>query len=93
MRRRRIPPTGPRCAGSGRPGPSPSTCEAGAPARLEGGRLGGRVSAALGPWRAQGEWWKPGAWALETWHVELAEGGVYQIACSEGSWRVEGMLD
>jgi len=87
------PPYGPTLRRFRPTWPVSVTCEAGAPARLEGGRLGGRVSAALGPWRSEGEWWKPGAWALETWHVELAGGGVYQIARSEGSWRVEGMLD
>jgi hypothetical protein len=68
-------------------------CDGGVPCRLVGGRLDGGVRAALGPWRAAGDWWKPEAWAVETWHVELEGGGVYQIACTEGGWRVEGMLD
>ncbi len=67
--------------------------EAGLPSRLEGGRLEGSVRAALGPWRSAGDWWKPQAWTVETWHVELEGGGVYQIACTGDGWLVEGMLD
>ena len=75
------------------PWPVRVACEGGLPARLEGGRLEGRVRAALGPWLAEGDWWRPGAWAVETWQVELAAGGVYQLARTEGGWCVEGMLD
>ena len=75
------------------PWPVRVACEGGLPARLDGGRLEGRVRAALGPWLAEGDWWRPGAWAVETWQVELAAGGVYQLARTEGGWCVEGMLD
>jgi protein ImuB len=63
------------------------------PAELSEGRLNGTVRSARGPWRASGDWWKPGAWAAETWHVELAGGGIYQLARTTGGWRVEGALD
>ena len=75
------------------PWPVCVACEQGLPARLEGGRLEGRVRAALGPWLAAGDWWRPEAWAVETWQVELAVGGVYQLARTQGGWCVEGMLD
>jgi len=75
------------------PWPVRVACEGGLPARLDGGRLEGRVRAALGPWLAEGDWWRPGACAVETWQVELAAGGVYQLARTEGGWCVEGMLD
>jgi protein ImuB len=75
------------------PWPVRVVCDAGSPARLEGGRLEGQVRAVLGPWVASGDWWKPEAWAEETWQVELAAGGVYQLARSKDGWRVEGMLD
>jgi protein ImuB len=75
------------------PWPVRVVCDAGLPARLEGGRLEGRVRAVLGPWLAEGDWWKPQAWAVETWRVELASGGVYQLARTEAGWAVEGMLD
>jgi hypothetical protein len=61
--------------------------------RLGGGRLAGEVRAALGPWRGAGDWWKPEAWAAETWQVELAAGGLYLLARTAGGWSVEGMLD
>jgi protein ImuB len=75
------------------PWPVRVVCEGDAPARLEGGRLEGRVRALLGPWLAAGDWWKPGAWAVETWRVELEAGGVYQLARTADGWSVEGMLD
>ena len=75
------------------PWPVRVACEGGLPARLEGGRLEGRVRAALGPWLASGDWWRPEAWEVETWQVELAAGGVYQLARSQAGWCVEGMLD
>jgi protein ImuB len=75
------------------PWPVRVDCDAGAPARLEGGRLGGDVRAALGPWVSSGGWWRPGAWAAEIWQVELAAGGVYQLARTADGWCVEGMLD
>jgi protein ImuB len=75
------------------PWPVRVTCEAGAPARLEAGRLEGRVCASLGPWHAAGDWWKPEAWAVETWQVELVAGGLYQLARTGEAWLVEGMLD
>ena len=87
------PPCGPTLRRFRPPWPVRVVCDAGSPALLEGGRLEGRVRAALGPWRSAGDWWKPQAWAFETWQVELAGGGVYQLACADGAWRVEGMLD
>ena len=57
------------------------------------GALRGAVRVARGPWRLDGEWWQPHAWAVETWHVELATGVVYQLACAGGEWSVEGVLD
>jgi protein ImuB len=68
-------------------------CEEGRPVRLGGGRLAGEVRAALGPWRGEGDWWKPEAWAAETWQVELAAGGLYLLAQTAAGWSVEGMLD
>jgi protein ImuB len=87
------PPCGPALRRFRPPWPVRVVCEAGLPVRLEGGRVEGSVQAALGPWRAAGDWWRPDAWAVETWQVELAQGGVYQIGCTGGGWSVEGMLD
>jgi protein ImuB len=63
------------------------------PARLESEPARGVVRAAAGPWRLSGDWWKPEAWAMETWYVELAGGGIYQLARTADGWSVEGMLD
>jgi protein ImuB len=57
------------------------------------GPLAGPVRAAAGPWRVSGEWWRPGSWAVETWQVELAAGGLYQLARTAEGWWLEGVLD
>ena len=57
------------------------------------GPVAGRLRAAAGPWRVSGEWWMPGAWAVETWQVELAAGGLYQLARTAEGWWLEGVLD
>jgi protein ImuB len=87
------PPCGPTLRRFRPPWPVRVRCEGGGPVRLENGRLAGEVRAALGPWRCAGDWWKPQAWAVETWQVEMAGGGVYQLACTDAGWSVEGMLD
>jgi len=87
------PPCGPALRRFRPPWPVRVVCDAGAPTLLEGGRLEGRVSAARGPWRSAGDWWRPEAWAVEVWQVELAAGGVYQLACTAAGWSIEGMLD
>jgi hypothetical protein len=68
-------------------------CADGRPAEITGAELHGLIGGARGPWRACGEWWTPGAWAVETWHVELPGGGIYQLAHAGDQWCVEGMLD
>ena len=57
------------------------------------GAVSGTITTAHGPWRAEGDWWQPAAWAVEIWQVELAEGSVYQLARQNGGWSVEGVLD
>ena len=63
------------------------------PVRVDSGLVAGEVRAAQGPWRSSGDWWKPDAWALEVWQVELEQGGLYQLAHSAEGWCVEGELD
>jgi protein ImuB len=65
--------------------------EKGKPAQLVG-ELSGVVKNTAGPWRSNGEWWKPGGWDVETWQIELAQ-GVYQLARDCEGWWVEGILD
>jgi len=75
------------------PWPVRVDCTAGQPVEITGAELRGMVGGARGPWRACGGWWTPGAWAVETWHVELPNGGVYQLARTGENWCVEGVLD
>jgi protein ImuB len=86
------PPHGPTLRRFRPPWPVRVDCDAGPPAALSG-RLEGGVRAALGPWLLEGEWWKPEAWAVETWQVEMEAGGLYQLARTRDGWCVEGMLD
>jgi protein ImuB len=75
------------------PRPARVRCEGRRPAALESEAATGSIREARGPWRGCGDWWKPGGWSLETWHVELDSGGVYQLALTEEGWLVEGELD
>ncbi len=68
------------------------TCDGARPVGVTG-RLEGRISAAAGPWRLSGEWWRPEAWETEIWQVELTAGGAYQLARTAAGWSVEGVLD
>jgi protein ImuB len=63
------------------------------PVALAGAPVRGAVAAAQGPWRVSGDWWHPGAWAVELWQVELADGGRYQLAHTADGWAVEGELE
>ena len=62
------------------------------PAALAGG-LTGAIRQAHGPWRTDGDWWRPGGWAVETWHVELTDGAAYQLARTPVGWHLEGVFD
>jgi len=75
------------------PAPAQVVLAADRPTALESEPARGAIRAVAGPWRAAGDWWKPGAWAVETWHVELAGGGIYQLARTADGWAVEGLLD
>ncbi|MGH7996918.1 MAG: hypothetical protein ACREFX_11250, partial [Opitutaceae bacterium] len=51
------------------------------------------IAACRGPWRESGEWWAETRWARELWQIELAAGGLYQLARTGSDWAIEGMLD
>jgi protein ImuB len=57
------------------------------------GAVTGEITAAHGPWRADGDWWKPTTWTVEVWQIELTDGSVYQLARENGAWSIEGVLD
>jgi protein ImuB len=64
------------------------------PRALDGNQLHEQVSAALGPFRISGSWWKPqDAWRVEIWQVETESGAIYQLAHTPEGWCVEGVLD
>lgn len=83
------PPRGPVLRRFRPPRPAQVVCAAERPVQLDREP----VRAAAGPWRISGDWWRPEAWAVETWQVELAAGGVYQLARTADGWCVEGVLE
>ncbi|MDB6169076.1 MAG: Nucleotidyltransferase/DNA polymerase involved in repair-like protein [Verrucomicrobia bacterium] len=58
-----------------------------------GGAVSGPIVATAGPWRCEGGWWHRDAWCVETWHVEVGDGAVYQLARTGETWCIEGVLD
>ncbi|HTX66251.1 MAG TPA: DNA polymerase Y family protein [Opitutaceae bacterium] len=87
------PPRGPVLRRFRPPWPARVVCAGERPAEIESEPARGPVRAAAGPWRLAGDWWRPEAWAVETWHVELAGGGLYQLARTADGWCVEGALE
>ena len=67
-------------------------CGAAGPMVLDGA-VRGEICARAGPWRLEGGWWRPGAWAVETWQVELTDGGLYQLSHDADGWWIDGGLD
>ncbi len=53
----------------------------------------GRLTIALGPWRASGHWWEAGAWERDEWDVQTSDGQALRLVQSEGEWRVEAIVD
>jgi protein ImuB len=53
----------------------------------------GKVRLALGPWRASGRWWEPGAWERDEWDVALRDHSVLRLVKQAAGWTVEGVLD
>ena len=53
----------------------------------------GKLKIAIGPWRASGHWWEPGAWHREEWDVQMQDGSVYRLNRDRDEWKVEGLLD
>ena len=72
--------------------PASVRCGAAGPVALAGA-VHGEICARTGPWRQEGGWWRPGAWAVETWQVELTDGGLYQLSHDADGWWIDGGLD
>jgi protein ImuB len=74
--------------------PPPATVETGpTPRTVRCSVAGGTIRLALGPWRASGGWWEPGAWEREEWDVALRDHEVLRLVKQAGGWSVEGVLD
>ncbi len=67
-------------------------CDTVGPVAL-GGPVRGPLRDRRGPWHLSGDWWQPAAWAVEQWHVELADGGLYQLSRNHAGWWLDGELD
>jgi protein ImuB len=76
----------------------------GRPARVSmerRGLEGGVVTAAAGPWRTSGDWWRvadeerPKRWSRDEWDVSLSDGALYRVYRDRtaGRWFVDGIVD
>lgn len=54
---------------------------------------GGKLRLTVGPWKASGHWWEPGAWAREDWCAETARGDVCRLSRTAAGWAVTDLLD
>ncbi len=91
-----VPPSPAIVAGEGREGKAPTPFSLHLPHRSSIElRSQTTVTLALGPWRASGHWWEPGAWSREEWDVQTQEGAVLRLVCrgSPEQWHVEAVLD
>jgi hypothetical protein len=91
------------------PVPARVATDGGRPARVATDRpgvAGGRVTAAAGPWRTSGGWWKdatrPDAgvartepWDRDEWDVTLLDGATYRVfrERTADAWFVDGIVD
>jgi len=55
--------------------------------------VNGRLRVSVGPWKASGNWWEPGAWSREDWDAQTASGAVVRLTRESGNWHVTGLLD
>jgi len=53
----------------------------------------GRLVVTLGPWRASGRWWEPGAWQREEWDATTLRGQVLRLVRQPDGWTVDAVLD
>lgn len=53
----------------------------------------GQLNVALGPWRASGQWWEPGAWQRDEWDVQTHDGLALRLVQRDGEWHVEAIVD
>ena len=58
------------------------------------------ISHAAGPWKSNGDWWKPSCWSREEWDISLfnkrsKKRSIYKIYydCQRNQWYIEGLYD
>ena len=75
--------------------PIPATVEliSGRPAKIQSQVVKGKIAKLRGPWRSSGNWWDPDRWDIQEWDVQPAEGGLYRLTFSAGSWNITGVYD
>jgi protein ImuB len=75
--------------------PIPATVEliSGKPARIQSQAINGKIDRLSGPWHSSGDWWHPDRWDIQEWDIELAQGGLYRLTLSAGSWAITGGYD
>ena len=54
-----------------------------------------RIVERSGPWRTNGEWWRPDSWDRDEWDVVLSDGALYRVYRERETeqWFVEGEYD
>ena len=62
------------------------------PTFLESALITGAVTVLRRPFRANGEWWSPTAWAREEWDIKVGT-GLYRLLHAPGGWFIEGLYD
>ena len=64
------------------------------PKAIDGDTLHVTVRTARGPFRLDGDWWRPAeTWTAEVWQAEADNSAIYQLSRNESGWWVEGVLD
>ena len=63
------------------------------PVALRGPLASGTITISLGPWCSSGHWWEPDAWSREEWDVQTQRHQVVRLACRNGEWTVEAIMD
>jgi protein ImuB len=53
----------------------------------------GKLTIALGPWRASGHWWDQSSWQRDEWDVQTRGGSALRLVHHDGEWHVEAIVD
>ena len=75
--------------------PIPAMVEliSGQPVRIQSPSVNGKINKLSGPWHSSGDWWDTHRWEIQEWDIELAQGGLYRLTLSAGSWSITGGYD